>query len=52
MCLPGAVVALWSLTQEMAGLNPFTLMIVTEFLRIQGKHFGKTQKSLCGGTRK
>ena len=26
MCLAGAVVALWSLTQEVAGLNPFTAM--------------------------
>ena len=26
MCLAGAAVASWSLTQEMAGLNPFTVM--------------------------
>ena len=26
LCLTGAVVASWSLTQEVAGLNPFTLM--------------------------
>ena len=34
MCLVGAVVASWSLTQEVAGLSPFTLMtniFVTEF---------------------
>ena len=34
MCLVGAVVALWSLTQEVAGSSPFTVMtnnIVTEF---------------------
>ena len=32
--LAGAVVACWSLTQEVAGLNPFTVMtniFVTEF---------------------
>ena len=26
VCLAGAVVASWSLTQEMASLNPFTVM--------------------------
>ena len=26
MCLGGTVVASWSLTQEVAGLNPFTVM--------------------------
>ena len=34
MCLAGAVVASWSGTREMAGLNPFTVMtniFVTEF---------------------
>ena len=34
MCLAGAVVAPWFLTQEVAGSNPFTVMtniIVTEF---------------------
>ena len=33
-CLAGAVVASWSLTQEVAGLSPFTVMtniFVTEF---------------------
>ena len=42
MCLAGAVVASWSLTQEMAGSNPFTVMtnIFTEF-----KHLGKTRLS-------
>ena len=34
MCLAGAVVAYWSVTQEVAGLSPFTVMtniFVTEF---------------------
>ena len=34
MCFAGTVVAFWSLTQEMAGSNPFTVMtniFVTEF---------------------
>ena len=34
LCLAGTVVASWPLTQEMAGLNPFTAMtnaFVTEF---------------------
>ena len=34
MCLAGAVAASWSLTQEVAGLGPFTVMtnmFVTEF---------------------
>ena len=32
VCLAGAMVASWSLTQEVAGLNTFTVMtIVTEF---------------------
>ena len=33
-CLTGTVVASWSITQETAGLNPFTVMtniFVTEF---------------------
>ena len=37
MCLAGAMVASWSLTQEMAGSNPFTVMtniFVTEFTEI------------------
>ena len=35
MCLAGAVVASWSLTQEVASSNPFTVMtniFVTEFV--------------------
>ena len=35
MCLAGAVVASWSLIQEVAGLSPFTVMtniFVTEFI--------------------
>ena len=34
MCLAGAVAAFWSLTQEVTGLSPFTVMtniFVTEF---------------------
>ena len=34
MCLPGTVVASWSLTREVAGLSPSTVMthiFVTEF---------------------
>ena len=34
MCLAGPVVASWSLTQDVAGLNPFTVMtniLITEF---------------------
>ena len=34
MCLAGPVVASWSLTQEISGLSPFTVMtniFVTEF---------------------
>ena len=34
MCLAGTVVASWSLTQEVTGLSPFTVMtniLVTEF---------------------
>ena len=34
MCLAGAVVASWSLTQEVAGSNPFNVMtniFVTKF---------------------
>ena len=44
MCLAGTVIATWSLTQEMAGSNPFTVM--TNIQRIQGKHLGKIQVSL------
>ena len=34
MCVPGTLVASWSLTQEVAGSSPFTVMtniLVTEF---------------------
>ena len=37
ICLAGAVVASWSLTQEVGGLNPFTVMtntFVTEFAEL------------------
>ena len=46
MCLAGAVVAPWSLTQEVAGSNPFTVMtniFSHSIQRIQWKHLGKTQ---------
>ena len=35
MCLAGTVIAYWSLTQEVAGLNPFTVMTITFSHRIQ-----------------
>ena len=37
-CLPSAVVASWSLTQEIEGSNPFTVIInilVTEFIELK-----------------
>ena len=40
MCLAGAVVASWSLIQEVAGLSPFTVMtniFVTEFIEFNEK---------------
>ena len=44
MCLAGAVVASGSLTQEMTGLNPFTVTnILSLNSGIQGKHLGKTE---------
>ena len=41
VCLAGAVVAFWSLTQEVTGSSPFTVnnFFVTEFSE---KHLGKT----------
>ena len=44
MCLAGTVVALWFLTQEMAGLNPFAVMrniFVIEFSEFRENY--KTQ---------
>ena len=44
MCLAGTVVASWSLTQEVAGSSPFTVLtniFVTEFHE-SVKHLGKT----------
>ena len=44
MCLAGAVVAFWCLTQDVAGSSPFAVMInifVTEFQRIQGNIWEK-----------
>ena len=46
LCLAGAVVASWSLTQEVAGSSPLTVMtniFVTEFAEFREKHLGKTQ---------
>ena len=40
MCLAGAVVACWSLTQEVAGLSPFNVIIF--FTEFSEKHLGKT----------
>ena len=43
MCLAGAVVAYWSLTEEVAGSSPLTVMtniVVTEFAE---KNLRKTQ---------
>ena len=44
MCLAGAVVASWSLTQEMTGLNPFIVMtniFVIEFNEFRENIKGK-----------
>ena len=44
MCLAGTMVASWSLTQEVAGLNSFTAMtfiLVTEFSDFNEKIYGK-----------
>ena len=44
MCLAGAVVASWSLTQEMIGLNPFIVMtniFVIEFNEFRENIKGK-----------
>ena len=47
MCLAGTAVAYWSLTQEIVGSSPFTVMTI--FLSLNSansrKHLGKTQ--LC-----
>ena len=46
MCLADPVAASWSLTQEVAGVNPFTVMtniFVTEFSQFKGKNLGKTE---------
>ena len=44
MCLAGAVVASWSLKQEVAGSSPFTVnnFFFTEFAEFREKHLGKT----------
>ena len=49
MCLAGDVVASWSLTQEVAGLSPFTVMtniFVSQFVEFSEKHLGKTQMTV------
>ena len=46
MCLAGAMIACWSLTQEVAGSSPYTVMtniFVTEF----GKQLGKSPMFYC-----
>ena len=43
MCLAGAVVASWSLMQEVAGSIPFTVMTNISHHCIQWKHLGKVQ---------
>ena len=47
LCLTSTAVASWSLTQEMALSNPFTVMIKTCWGWIQWKHLGKTFFSQC-----
>ena len=46
LALGDAMVASWSLTQEVVGLSPFTLManifFVTEFVSYSEKHLGTT----------
>ena len=49
MCLAGAVVASWSLAQEVAGLSPFTVMtniFVTKFAEFS-ERFRKNSNILC-----
>ena len=46
VCLAGAVVASWSLTQEVAGSSTFTVMtniFVTEFSEFSENILGKTK---------
>ena len=51
MCLADAGVASWSLTQEVAGLSPFTVVTNILFAEFSEKHLGKTPlgsvKRLC-----
>ena len=45
MCFAGTAVAFWSLTQEVAGSNPFTVMtniFVTEIAAEFSEHLEKT----------
>ena len=49
MCLAGAVVAFWSLTQEMTCLNPFTALtniLVTECSDVNENILGKVKYML------
>ena len=49
MCLAGAVVASWFLTQEVAGLNPFTVMtnIFVNSVKTFRKNSIKTAVCVC-----
>ena len=49
MCLAGAVVASWFLTQEVAGLKPFTVManIIVNSVRTFRKNSIKTAVCVC-----
>ena len=45
MCLAGIVVASWSVTQDVTGLSPFTIMtniFVSEFSEFSKNDLGKT----------
>ena len=46
MCLAGALVASWSLTQEVAGSSPFTVMTNTFVTENLVKHLGKSSMIL------
>ena len=45
LCLTCAVVASYSLTQEVTGSNPFTVMKNIFFTKFSKKHLGKTPLS-------
>ena len=49
MYLPGTLVASWSLSEEVAGLNPFNVMtniFVTEFIEVS--EFAEFSESIQG----